>query len=139
MRGIDLIYTSFIISILSGCAVHITTTEPKVDTGTGLMWEGYNDMRLNWSDANLYCKNLSLEEGSDWRLPKIKELQTLIDIKKYDPAAKDGFNVTSNRYWSSTSNISYSDKAWYIYFETGGTFSTDKYDEHYILCVRGRQ
>ncbi len=137
MKAIHSILIGVSLFGLTGCVAHLPKTPPKIDTKTGLMWEGHNDVRLNWFDANVYCQDLDLSEQSDWHLPDIKELQTLVDITKFNPAAKNGFDVIPTRYWSSTPDASISDRAWYVYFESGGTFSIDKEDEYNVRCVRG--
>jgi hypothetical protein len=84
------------------------------DRLTGLMWtkdaniNGY----MNWPPAMDYAHDLSLGEGcggrsySDWRMPNVKELLSLIDYGNYNPvlASDHPFsNVNSvNTYWSST-------------------------------------
>jgi uncharacterized protein (TIGR02145 family) len=58
------------------------------DTDSGLTWQVRStttrqsmiDARsqLNWIDANNYCENLNFGAQSDWRLPTISELRSLI-------------------------------------------------------------
>jgi len=137
MKTLHFILTGVSLFVLTGCVAKLPKTQPKVDTETGLTWEGHNDVRLSWSDAKAYCEDLNLLEERDWRLPEMKELQTLVDITKYKPAVKYGFDVTPTRYWSSSPDVSSSDNAWYVFFESGGTFSVDKEDEYNVRCVRG--
>jgi hypothetical protein len=48
-----------------------------IDT-SGLMWSGKDSGKeLNWGNAVRYCRNLRLAGFSDWRLPKIYELQDI--------------------------------------------------------------
>ena len=50
------------------------------DNATGLMWmQNDNGEGLNWEDALNYAENLNYAGYSDWRLPNIKELQSIID------------------------------------------------------------
>ena len=88
------------------------SAEIFTDKATGLVWQDNSDaknVQKDWSGAKGYCQNLTLEEKSDWRLPTIKELQSIVDIKKFNPAIKDGFkNVASNDYWSSSEHVFYS-------------------------------
>ncbi|MGB8168341.1 MAG: sulfatase-like hydrolase/transferase, partial [Chthoniobacteraceae bacterium] len=49
------------------------------DTDTGLMWTQVPAPATGWDAALTYAENLTLAGYSDWRLPDIKELQTLTD------------------------------------------------------------
>ena len=97
--------------------------------------------KLNWQDAKAYCQDLDLAGHSDWRLPNIKELQSIVDISRYNPAIKKGFsNVsTSDYYLSSSSYVSDDRYAWIVSFKFGYTHVYHKGDVYYVRCVRGRQ
>ncbi len=64
------------------------------DNLTGLMWTkdaspeagGVGVEKVNWETALNYCNGLTLGEYTDWRLPNVKELQSLIDWTYYNPA-----------------------------------------------------
>jgi arylsulfatase A-like enzyme len=49
------------------------------DLDTNLMWTQIPGPAATWDTALTYAENLSLGGFSDWRLPNIKELQTLTD------------------------------------------------------------
>ena len=50
------------------------------DTKTHLMWAKYdNQGDINWHDAKKYCQHIILSTYEDWRMPTIKELETLYD------------------------------------------------------------
>ncbi len=53
------------------------------DLATGLMWQLEDDGRTkDWEEALSYSENLNLAGYSDWRLPNIKELQSIVDYTK---------------------------------------------------------
>ena len=55
-----------------------TNETPCVDSSSGLMWSSESQYKTNWNSAISYCNNL-LEGGfSDWHLPTISQLKTLI-------------------------------------------------------------
>ena len=54
------------------------------DNHTGLEWQDNRDaktVKRDWQGAKGYCQELTLAGYDDWRLPTIKELQSIIDIK----------------------------------------------------------
>jgi len=53
------------------------------DLATGLMWQKADDgIARDWEEALAYAENLSLATHSDWRLPNIKELQSIVDYTR---------------------------------------------------------
>ncbi len=49
------------------------------DTSSGLYWQDKKKAyRMSWYDAVDYCKGLTTQNASDWRLPDIDEMRTLI-------------------------------------------------------------
>jgi Protein of unknown function (DUF1566) len=70
------------------------------DANTGLTWQKSPDVdgngKINAADklthaaASDYCENLTLGGSSDWRLPDIKTLYSLIDFRGSDPSGASG-------------------------------------------------
>lgn len=50
------------------------------DTDTGLMWTQTPSAAMNWNAAISYAEGLTTGTYTDWRLPNVKELQSLVDI-----------------------------------------------------------
>ena len=84
-----------------------------------------------------------LSDGStagDWRLPNVRELQSLIDYGNYDPALPSGHpftGVQTNYYWSSSTVIHAPDFAWYVYLGNGYVLNALKTNSFYVWPVRG--
>jgi uncharacterized protein with HEPN domain len=78
------------------------------DRNTGLMWKNAESPELNWEDALRYCGELDLAGYTDWRLPGIRELSTLLDLSCRDGVwfHRDFFpgvrTVPLGFYWAST-------------------------------------
>ena len=113
------------------------------DNATGLQWQddysdnGDNIKYTTWIGAINYCEALSLGGYSDWRLPNKKELLSIVDYDKYDPAIDTVFTHTaSDYYWSSTTHAGYTDLAWFVFFGNGFTDYSGKSDDYYVRCVR---
>lgn len=49
------------------------------DADTGLMWTQVPGPATTWTGALSYAENLTLAGYTDWRVPNIKELQSLVD------------------------------------------------------------
>ncbi len=82
------------------------------DTDTGLMWTQAPSSALSWTAALTYAEGLSLAGFTDWRLPNVKELQSLEDIPRATASAATTAPcmnrilfpaVTAAGHWSSTS------------------------------------
>lgn len=61
---------------LSECSS--TSTTPCTDLSSGLIWSAKASSSMTWSDAVSYCDNLTEGGYSDWHLPNIDELRTLL-------------------------------------------------------------
>jgi hypothetical protein len=109
------------------------------DARTGLEWQKAQQHSMAWSEALSICNNLNLAGHADWRLPNIKELESLTDDSRYDPAINTDFfpNATSTVFFSSTTYAAQPNMARFVYFKVGyvayqfKTFSAD------VRCVRG--
>ncbi len=143
------------------------TTQIVTDHITGLQWQDdadANSTKKQWlTDTNYntcdnnhsapecydtsgdtaatYCSKLTLGGYSDWRLPTSKELMGIADRSKRKPAIDTSYfqHVVSNRYWSSTTVVSYEDGAWVVDFYFGDDRWGDKSYSHYVRCVRDGQ
>jgi hypothetical protein len=122
------------------------------DNGTGLFWQKCsagltNDMgcsgsasTYNWDQALSYCKGLDLGSKTDWRLPGIKELESLNDETNYNPSINAAFPRTyPHEYWSSTTIAIWPDEAFMVDFYMGTVINYYKSDAYYVRCVRGGQ
>ena len=111
------------------------------DENTGLMWQQGEGGSMNWEDAISYCEGLFLAEYVDWRLPNIKELESISDDSLYNPSIDTNFfpNAHSSAYWSSTTHAFLTSNAWGVLFYDGGVGYISKSGSSYVRCVRGGQ
>jgi len=117
--------------------------EIVTNTKTGVMWQddaSVKRVKQTWSEAKRYCQALNYGGHSDWYLPNISELESLVNTKKSDPAIKGNFkNIISSYYWSSSSVVSYSSYAWYVSFLYGNSDYDGKTSSYYVRCARAGQ
>ncbi len=131
------------------------------DNLTRLIWLknanafGYRTWEQALSDANtLASGSAGLTDGSeagDWRLPNVKELQSLIDFAYTGPAlssasgtsqwsAGNPFSgVQSGIYWSSTTDSGNTTDAWYVNLANGDVANDGKTGATYVWPVRAGQ
>lgn len=76
------------------------------DLATGLMWQKADDgVARNWPGALSYAEDLVLAGYSDWHLPDVKELQSIVDYSRNDPALNTSFLEMSDPdgwFWSGS-------------------------------------
>jgi hypothetical protein len=110
------------------------------DTTSMLMWQDNNDVifyTYTWGNAISYCENLTNANHSDWRLPNVNELYTIIEFTNSSPAMSSSFGQTSNsKYWSSTTYKYNLAHAWYIDFTSGSSSYQQKTTSTRVRCVR---
>ena len=118
----------------------LVSGEMAMDTRTGLTWQDnrfVESERVTYAQAEKLCKELRLGGKDDWRIPTIRELFSIIDYKKYDPAILDGFSIgESSYYWSSTQYMGDPDKVWGVDFKDGAADANGKAYDRRVRCVR---
>jgi hypothetical protein len=88
--------------------------------GGGLMQEP-----RTWQDAIHTIRKLNdahQNNYSDWRLPNIRELESLVDDRRHSPAFAPGFSITTSQiagFWSSTTSLYEPRYAWVLYIVDG--------------------
>jgi hypothetical protein len=138
------------------------------DNRTCLMWLKDTDCvgKKAWADVDTSAKVVALINGkhcddytndthTDWRLPTVQELQSLVHYGYSSPAMSnaagtekwgtgttgdDAFSgVRAFNYWSSTTYANNTGTAWYVYLVNGAVDFGFKSGSNYIWPVRGRQ
>ncbi len=125
------------------------------DTKTGLMWKqcvegltgntcgtGTAVTTYTWKAALELASSTTFATYSDWRLPNIKELASLVARDRYSPAINSSLfpNTPSIRHWSSSpADAGGSDGAWGLNFERGVDSGDDRINDYWMRLVRGGQ
>ncbi|MCP4237204.1 MAG: DUF1566 domain-containing protein, partial [Aestuariibacter sp.] len=154
---------------LAVCQVDIPASTPDsqlqdngdgtvTDNKTGLMWkqcsEGLSGADCatgaatthQWNQALQIPETLNPGGGfagySDWRLPNIKELRSIVEYQCSDPAINSSrFPATaSSYYWSSSASAVYSSNAWCVHFNDGRDNNNGRSNgSRYVRLVRAGQ
>jgi hypothetical protein len=111
------------------------------DNETKLMWrkcvQGYsgdqcsigsgstgNGIKLDWKEALDYAGSQDFAGYTDWRLPNVKELESLVIQNCYEPAINEALfpnTLESGLYfWTSSPQVERG-YAWYVNFSKGHT------------------
>jgi len=151
-------------------------TNVFVDNGNGtitdsrstLTWEklsdnsdplhDYDNATYQWSGAFnkiLQLNNSAFAGHTDWRLPNIRELMSLIDFSAANiGGSPNTFTIFNNgcaagctvnscsctksaSYWTSTTTQPSPQNAWYVNFQNGQITNTTKTVYQYVRAVRG--
>jgi len=124
--------------------VPVAGSSVTVDNLTGLMWVSTgsnNGTTANWTNALASCEGTNFAGYSDWRLPNIKELHSIVNYgASGSPYIRADYfpNTASGIYWSSTVPPSITANALFVDFnQAGGAYHGIKTSGLYVRCVRG--
>jgi hypothetical protein len=110
------------------------------DTKTKLTWQRVvPSTPRTWADAMAYCAGVGASLGSTgWRLPTRKELQTIIDESRTDPAIDPTAfpDTPAGAFWSSSPVVGSPSYAWNVYFYNGSTYDAAMLEAFSVRCVR---
>jgi len=121
------------------------------DNVTGLIWEVKTDDGTlhdmvnvySWSDTIDFITAVNNEHFggfSDWRMPTIKELLSIVNCDQSYPSIDIFFfpKTISYHYWSNNTKVSATSSAWYASFSYGYSGSDRaKTYRFYVRAVRG--
>lgn len=132
-----------------------------IDSRTGLMWKrcsegqtwnsststcGGSATKYTWEQALQQSTAVSSASHTDWRVPNIKELRSLIEDCRELPAVNrtlfPGLQATagSNVFWSSTPALDYRSNqnlSWRVDFDYGSALGVNRGFVYYVRLVRG--
>ncbi len=85
--------------------------------------------------------SVGFAEYTDWRLPNVKELHSILEEQCYNPAINSSSfpNTASSYYWTGTAYASNSSYAWGVGFYDGSASGNYRSGNRYVRLVRGGQ
>lgn len=150
----------------SGSSSDTDSSSGSCTTIDGNMWSPRSSSEMIWDDAVSYCDNLTACGYSDWHLPTISELRTLIQncsgtvtggscgvtdsclssscwseeschSCSYEENGGHSKLGDTGWFWSSSVRSDSSDDAWFVHFSYGYVFDYSlKHGIGYVRCVR---
>jgi len=141
------------------CNDHIQTSHPAgftvnqdgtvTDNQTKLVWkqclEGLSGADCATGTASTFTWDKALQHAASqtgWRLPNIKELASIVELKCVDPAINLAVfpNTPSSGVWSGSPYAGYSGSAWHVFFYNGNEDYYDRSHGYYhVRLVRDGQ
>nr|WP_321267418.1 caspase family protein [uncultured Sulfurimonas sp.] len=119
------------------------------DESTGLIWQVPIETRkFTHRGANRYCERLELGGYTDWRVPNVKELQSILTKEAYKNdnsrsgksyIKRDLLESTTVQYqwfWTNTIYANNRSKAWHIDFAHNKILQHYTSSESYVRCVK---
>lgn len=136
------------------------------DLATSLMWEKISDdgtihdkdRTFSWNDAFAVkiatLNSTSFAGHDDWRLPNVRELQSIVNYQNMNPAVSPVFHTgcvndcaatgatpcsctMADNYWSSSTYVNTLHFAWHVLFNVGFVTANNKGFANHVRAVRG--
>ncbi|MFH1809053.1 MAG: DUF1566 domain-containing protein [Pseudomonadota bacterium] len=117
------------------------TAGTYIDKRTGMQWQAQPGVDRTWQQAAADCETLSLASHDDWRLPTLKEMDTLVDRSRdpgSDPFAYPAMvnDTASAEFWTATPHLS--DYGFYaVLFQSAQYTNRYRSSTKRVRCVRG--
>jgi hypothetical protein len=116
------------------------------DNLTGLVWPRLAqpaETGLSWPETFQFIEAMNRENRfgfADWRLPNRRELYSLVDHDRREPALPPGHpfeHVWAGKCWTATTSARDHAYAWWVQFSGGRMFFGNKTDDAVVWPVRG--
>jgi len=134
----------FLLLLVSVCSaqaeefIRDDVQEVVIDKERNLMWQDdstASSADKNYADAIAHCENMDFAGHTDWYLPNVDELKTIVKAENYPKCIDKAFvNVYPDYYWSSTEHSP--QYAWIVLFIYEDVVHYHKTDPSYVRCVR---
>ena len=129
---------SLLLSAEAGAFSRDDAKEVVIDKKRNLMWQddsAASSTDKNYADAIAHCESMDFAGYTDWYLPNVDELKSIVKAENYPRSIVKAFqNVYADYYWSSTEYSS--ELAWIVLFIYEDVTYYHKRDPSYVRCVR---
>ena len=88
----------------SSDGVDLPSSAAFIDKQTGLMWKNAEESAADW-DASMLAAGSATDFGyTNWRLPTITEVYSLLDVGCNAPSSNANYFTSANMLWTATEN-----------------------------------
>ena len=133
-----------------GTVTHRKTGLMWMRCSLGQSWSGSScegsAVGYPWQSALQAARNLNTAGGyagrTDWRVPNIKELRSIVEQQAYSPSINSSVfpgTPVSGYFWSASAATGCSEYAFSVYFYDGGAHHTIKVGAFRVRLVRAEQ
>ncbi|TWI71696.1 uncharacterized protein DUF1566 [Desulfobotulus alkaliphilus] len=128
-----------------GTVTHKPTGLVWMRCSLGQDWDGStctgSAITRNWQGALQAAQDSNFAGHNDWRLPNIKELESIVEERCFSPVINAAVfpQTPSSRFWSSSPGANGSGGAWHLLFGYGGVNLGSKASNYQVRLVRGGQ
>jgi hypothetical protein len=122
----------------AGASPYAVSDDAVQDLSTGLVWKrAVEHDNYTWDAAKAFCAKVAVDGGA-FRLPSLRELLTLVDIARFDPAIDtSAFPGTPGElFWTSSPSHPSVGTAWGVHFTRGSSAAAAVGTKAHVRCVR---
>ncbi len=115
-----------------------TAYDPRTKLTWQTAWDDWSwEASFYWNTVSQHCTDLSLG-GTGWRVPSVKELQTIVDETIAAPAIDTVTFPSTPAYifWTSSATVGQAGSVWTVSFEKGWTGNEPTTNARALRCVR---
>ncbi len=108
-----------------------------IDKNTNLMWQASYTENVSQSGAKSYCDNLIYAGFTDWNLPTLNEMRTIVNENKTNPASDFPY-ILSDTYWTNSWHSGQQGDAYYytVSFYDGSEYPHAIANWYFARCMR---
>jgi hypothetical protein len=115
-------------------SIDFTTGLVWARCSVGMQWDGKQcrgkAQTLSWPESVALAKN-------GWRIPSLKELSSLVDLTKANPAidSRSFPNTPAENFWTATPFINNPDMSWRVHFREGEAHGVKNKEPAYLRLI----
>ncbi len=123
---------------------YVLGTQTALDTKTGLRWQRVSSAGVQWQTALTTCSTIQLDGQTGYRLPTVRELESIYDMKTntgplWDKTVFSAANqtISAGSHWASNVDGDYAFLVSFVPTQGAYMGAAKKDDFNGARCVKG--